>query len=102
MKQVDAWGPAALEEVSTAGTPRWWHRLLSRRLQFGLDIGVLAGAFFLSYLLRFDFRIPETNLVRAAAQLPLVVSVQFTALLCSGVYSFVWRYVGVAETGTFV
>ena len=102
MKQVDAWGPAALEEVSTAGTPRWWHRLLSRRLQFGLDIGVLAGAFFLSYLLRFDFRIPETNLVRAAAQLPLVVSVQFTALLCSGVYSFVWRYVGVAETGIFV
>ena len=90
------------KQVSTARSPRWWHRLLSRRLQFGLDIGVLAGVFFLSYLLRFDFEIPEIYLERAAAQLPLVVAVQFTALLCAGVYSFVWRYVGVAETGTFL
>jgi len=91
-----------MDKTPKAGAPLWWHRLLNRRLQFGLDIGVLTGVFFLSYLLRFDFQIPEANLVRAAAQLPLVVSVQFAGLLYSGVYSFVWRYVGVAETGTFV
>lgn len=85
-----------------ARSPRWWHRLLSRRIQFGLDLGALAGVFFLSYLLRFDFQIPETYLARVAVQLPLVVAVQFAALLYSGVYSFVWRYVGVSEIGTFL
>ena len=90
------------ERTERARSPRWWHRLLNRRLQFALDLTVLAAAFWLSYLLRFDFRIPETNLLRGISQLPLVVLVQFTALLIAGVHSFVWRYVGVAETGAFV
>ena len=89
------------EEIPIAGPPRWWHRLLNRRVQFGLDLVVLSGVFLLSYLLRFDFQIPETHFVRAIVQLPVVVTVQFAALFGSGVYSFVWRYVGVAETGTF-
>ena len=90
------------ERTERARSPRWWSRLLSRRLQFALDLAVLAAAFCLSYLLRFDFRIPETNLLRGITQLPLVVLVQFTMLLIAGVYSFVWRYVGVAESGAFV
>ena len=90
------------ERTERARSPRWWHRLLSRRLQFTLDLAVLAGAFCLSYLLRFDFHIPETNLLRGITQLPFVVLVQFTMLLSAGVYSFVWRYVGMAESGAFV
>ena len=91
-----------MERTERARTPRWWGRLLSRRIQFALDLAVLMAAFWLSYLLRFDFQIPETNLLRGVGQFPLVVLVQFTALLVAGVYSFVWRYVGVAETGAFL
>ena len=36
-----------------------WQRLMNRPGQFVLDIGVLTSAFVLSYLLRFEFNIPD-------------------------------------------
>lgn len=76
--------------------------LMTRRVQFLLDVAVLAAAFFAAYLLRFDFRIPESYVPRALIQVPLVVLLQFSILLLLGAYSFVWRYVGLRELDTFL
>lgn len=74
---------------------------LRRRTQVVLDLGVLAGAFALAYLLRFDFRIPPAYLEYAAVQLPLAVLLQMTALFLTGIHNFVWRYIGLREVGAF-
>lgn len=75
---------------------------MTRRVQFLLDVVTLAAAFFAAYLLRFDFRIPESYVSRALIQVPLVVLLQFSILLLVGAYSFVWRYVGLRELTTFL
>jgi len=76
--------------------------VLSRRVQYVLDLGVLVAAFVLAYLLRFEFEIPDPWWDRAVIQLPLVVMIQFSTLLLTGIYSFVWRYVGLRELTAFV
>ena len=83
-------------------TRRPYSPVLTRGLQFTLDIGVLVVAFILAYLLRFEFALPEGELNNAIEQLPYVVLVQFAALALAGVYSFIWRYVGMAEVKAFV
>jgi FlaA1/EpsC-like NDP-sugar epimerase len=91
-------------EVPTPGgqSPGWVRAgLLTRRVQFALDLTVLVSAFGLAYLLRFDFAIPEPYRERALIQLPVVVMVQFIALTLTRVYAFVWRYIGLRELGTF-
>jgi len=78
------------------------NRLMSRFSQFALDLVVLAAAFVLANLLRFDFVLDESRLRAMSIQLPLVLLVQFSALFLMGVYSFIWRYVGLAELMAFV
>lgn len=82
----------------------WLHpsRLMIRPTQFALDLLVLVGAFALSYMLRFDFDIPDSDLRGGLIQLPLVVSIQFAALVLMGVYSFIWRYIAISEVKTFM
>jgi len=79
-----------------------WSVFLNRPMQFVLDLAVLAAAFVLAYLLRFDFALHVTQGHLIFAQLPLVLLVQFASLFLAQVYSFVWRYVGLAETAAFV
>ena len=79
-----------------------WSRLLSRQAQFVLDISVLGGAFVIAYLLRFEFQLESSQTQRLLAQLPLVVLIQIGALVLAGVYSFIWRYVGLAEMAAFL
>ena len=83
-------------------TRRPYSPMLTRALQFTLDIGVLVLAFVIAYLLRFEFALPEGELNNLVQQLPYVVLVQFAALALAGVYSFIWRYVGMAEVKAFV
>jgi FlaA1/EpsC-like NDP-sugar epimerase len=71
--------------------------LLSRRAQYSLDFFTLTGAFVLAYLLRFDFSLPRTEMILAAFQLPLVLSIQLAVLYFCGIYKFIWRYVGLSE-----
>ncbi|MEM9191272.1 MAG: nucleoside-diphosphate sugar epimerase/dehydratase [Myxococcota bacterium] len=66
-----------------------------------MDVSVLSLAFILAYLLRFDFEIPAINQARMAVQLPALVSLQFAILILFGVYSFIWRYVGMRELFVF-
>lgn len=78
-----------------------WSFTFHRRTQYALDLAALTGSFLLAYLLRFEFQIPQRTLYDALVQLPLVLLIQFVALLAFGVYSFVWRYVGLTELTTF-
>jgi FlaA1/EpsC-like NDP-sugar epimerase len=75
---------------------------LTRGLQFALDLAALVLAFVLAYLLRFEFAVPEQDLNNAFQQLPYVVLIQFGALALAGVYSFIWRYVGMGEVKAFL
>jgi FlaA1/EpsC-like NDP-sugar epimerase len=72
-------------------------RLLSRQVQYLLDFVVLAGAFVLAYLLRFDFAPPEREIIEALNQLPAVILMQFSVLYLAGIYKFIWRYIGLTE-----
>ncbi len=75
---------------------------LTRGLQFALDVAMLVAAFACAYLLRFEFAVPEKELRNAVQQLPYVVLVQLGALALAGVYSFIWRYVGLGEVKAFI
>ena len=77
-------------------------RLLVRPLQFFVDLLVLIAAFTLAYLVRFDFAIPVAERGHFLTQLVPVVLLQFVLLRVCGVYTFIWRYVGMAELRTFV
>ena len=79
----------------------FWERHLRREIQYILDIGVLLAAFSMAYLLRFDFAIPDDQLQRALVQAPVVLLLQFCLILLTGIYRFVWRYVGMAEIWVF-
>ncbi len=75
---------------------------LTRGFQFALDVTVLVGAFLLAYLLRFEFAVPDKEIGNAFQQLPYVVLVQLGALILAGVYSFIWRYIGMGEVKAFL
>ena len=91
------------ENDRSARKPRlWWKPLQTKPVQFALDLLVLVAVFSLTYLLRFDFAIPPNEFLNALTQLPYVVLVQFAALCLSGVYAFIWRYIGMGEIKTFL
>lgn len=77
-------------------------RSIVRPLQFLVDLLVLIGSFTFAYLVRFDFAIPPIERPRLLVQIVPVVLIQFTVLHLAGVYTFIWRYVGMAELRTFV
>ena len=79
---------------------RLW--FLRRPFQLLADVAVLCGAFFLAYLFRFDFQIPEYFLDNALNQLPFVVFVQFASLFIVGAYSIIWRYVSLEDIKAFL
>jgi FlaA1/EpsC-like NDP-sugar epimerase len=79
---------------------RFW--FLRRPFQFLADLGVLGGAFFLAYLLRFDFQLSEYYLENALNQLPFVILTQFSALFLIGAYSILWRYVSLEDIKAFL
>jgi FlaA1/EpsC-like NDP-sugar epimerase len=81
--------------------PSWKDRF-ARQAQFVLDLATLTIAFVLAYLLRFDFRIPSEYRLHLWTQLPYVVLIQFVMLFLTGIYTFVWRFVGLAEVAAFV
>lgn len=94
-----------MRQISHATSNDWkfrLSRLLTRPLQVALDLAVLVLAFILAYLLRFDFVVPASEIPDALVQLPFVVLMQFLALALGGVYTFIWRYIGMTEAKTFL
>lgn len=90
------------KQIKKQNAPRRpWLLLLTRQLQFVLDFVTLSSAFVLAYMLRFDFALPDYEARVILVQLPLVLGLQCAALMGAGVYSFIWRYVGMAEIKAF-
>lgn len=75
---------------------------LRRPFQFLADLTVLSSAFFLAYLLRFDFGLDEYYFDNALNQFPFVVFVQFAALYLVGAFSIIWRYIGFEDIKVFL
>jgi FlaA1/EpsC-like NDP-sugar epimerase len=89
---------------SSDDVPEEHHRgaqLFDRRTTLAFDLAVMALAFGLAYLLRFEFAISRGELRRMVLQLPLVLVVEFLAMYLSGTLSFLWRYVGIMEVPAF-
>lgn len=81
----------------------FWAQHLRSEVQYALDLAILGVAFVLAYLLRFlDVFLPSFYIKALAWQLPAVVLLQLAVLSLTGVYQFVWRYVGLAEVPVFV
>ena len=102
----EAWHQMSDETTTSAspnaGLPRpWWSFLLRRPMQFALDVALLLAVFAFSYALRFEFRIPQVWVDRALSQAPLFVTLQVVSLAFAGVYTYIWRYVGLAELRGF-
>src|SRR5262245_24367774 len=62
-----------------------------------IDLGVLAIAFGVAFLLRFDGVLPEQILKRFLFLWPYVILFQYLVLYAFGVPQFAWRYVGLRE-----
>ncbi len=80
----------------------WRATLLTKKSQFALDTAVLVSAFVLAHLLRFDFDITALETSVLLYQLPLVLLLQFVLMWLAGIYTFVWRYVGMDEVKVFI
>jgi FlaA1/EpsC-like NDP-sugar epimerase len=76
-------------------------RLLRKRTQLAIDFTILSSALLLAYFMRFDFNVPSQEVKPVLFQLPLTLILQGSLLLLSGVYSFIWRYTGMAELRAF-
>jgi len=79
---------------------KYW--FLRRPVQLLADVAILSGAFYFSYLLRFEFNIPEGYVTNALTQLPFVVFIQFASLFVVGAYSIIWRYVSLEDIKAFL
>ncbi|MBA4124111.1 MAG: polysaccharide biosynthesis protein [Acidobacteria bacterium] len=86
--------------ASIRSEERLW--FLRRPFQLLVDITVLCAAFFLAYLLRFEFELEEYYFDNALNQLPFVVFVQFASLFVVGAYSIIWRYVSLEDIKAFL
>ena len=90
------------ENTEKQGGPLLPIGLFGRPLQFLLDLSVLSAAFVAAYLLRFEFMLDSESFYKLIVQLPLVLLIQFSCLFLFGVYSFIWRYVGLADLWAFL
>lgn len=71
-------------------------------LEVGLDVALLTTAYYVSYALRYE-GLPQSAWYRLFAQsLPVVVSVQLAALVLTGVYRTLWRYLTLADTAAIL
>ena len=76
--------------------------LVKRKAQIGVDLSALVIAFALAYLLRFDFAVPQAQSEEFLLQLPIVLAIQLATLVGLGIYTLIWRYVGMREAKTFL
>jgi FlaA1/EpsC-like NDP-sugar epimerase len=81
-------------------------RLQSRWLSTGtqtiLDCAMLMAALVISYLLRFDFAIPESYFRGLLIQASFVTLTQFVILTLTGGRNFIWRYTAMAHVKPFL
>lgn len=94
------WGQAETAPSGAIPMGSWFQRHL-RQLQYLLDLAVLAGAFLIAYLLRFDFSPPAHEWDNLLRQLPYVLVLQLALYLLLGIHQFVWRYISLTDVQAF-
>ena len=72
-------------------------RFVNRTTQNIIDVVVLSLAFWLAFLLRFDWQPTFEMVTRHAFVWPYIVALQFALLVSFGIPRFAWRYVGLRE-----
>src|SRR5262245_37662936 len=72
-------------------------RTFAKTLQTTIDIAVLATAYALGFLIRFDWMPPNSMLTRLAITLPAVVALKYATLVGFRVTRYAWSYVGLRE-----
>ncbi len=72
-------------------------RIFNRTMQLGVDLGVLAVAYVLAYVVRFEGAVPAHMARTLAWTLPYVVAVQYALLVGSGAHRFAWRYISLPD-----
>ena len=77
-------------------------RRVIRLSQLTIDLTVLAAAFVLAFLMRFDWRPPTDYLGRLALTTPYIVVGEYCVLWLFGVTKFSWRYIGLRELGVIL
>jgi FlaA1/EpsC-like NDP-sugar epimerase len=74
--------------------------LLKKRNLFFMLVGesiLFASALFLSYLLRFEFNIPDSFYSQLLALLPVAVALKLAFFWMTGLYRGMWRYTGLSD-----
>jgi len=66
------------------------------------DTAAFAAAYYLAFLLRFEFRVPHAELLRFLATVWLVAGVQTAALLFFGAYQGLRRYASMSDLATLL
>src|ERR1700733_5285377 len=72
-------------------------RLFHRSVQLALDLTVLALAYVLAYVVRFEGALPPVMLRTLAWTLPYVVAVYYGAMMVFGVPRLAWRYIALPD-----
>jgi UDP-GlcNAc:undecaprenyl-phosphate/decaprenyl-phosphate GlcNAc-1-phosphate transferase len=62
-----------------------------------LDSCLVALAYYVAYLLRFDGDLPGEQMAIFLRTLPMLVAIQIFSFLVGGVYKGIWRYAGIDE-----
>jgi FlaA1/EpsC-like NDP-sugar epimerase len=68
-----------------------------RSAQVSMDLGVLASAYLLAYLVRFEGAIPPLMLRTLAWTLPYVVVIYYLAMMTVAVPRLAWRYIALPD-----
>lgn len=63
----------------------------------GIDAGLLCLSWFASYLIRFDFSIPEKFTDEMVAILPVAILIKLVCLYIFNVYRGMWRFTSVSD-----
>ena len=72
-------------------------RIFNRTSQISVDAMVLALAYGLAYVVRFEGDIPEVMLRTLAWTLPYVVVLYYGSIVVFGVHRLAWRYIGLRD-----
>lgn len=73
-----------------------------KRIHVLADLAVLSIAFWVAYLVRFEFAIPAREIPSFYHQLPLTVLLQLLVLASVDSYVLIWRYIGLNDLRRFL
>ena len=68
-----------------------------RLLEVLLDLMVIASAFYLAFVLSFDFRMSDSVVALYLKSLPVVIIATYTMFFLCGIYRGIWRYTGLED-----